>query len=58
MSLYNDYRPSGLLMDSIERFSLVTQYSYSQNVINKLRTGDSRVKEAGWLLTTIWMLQK
>jgi site-specific recombinase XerD len=34
LSLYNDYRPSGLLMDSIERSSLVPQYSYSQNAIN------------------------
>ena len=29
LSVYNDYRPSGLLMDSIERYSLVPQYSYS-----------------------------
>jgi hypothetical protein len=28
LSVYNDYRPSGLLMDSIERSSLVPQYSY------------------------------
>jgi hypothetical protein len=58
LSVYNDYRPSGLLMDSIERYSLVPQYSYSQNTINELRAGDSRVKEAAWLLITIWMLQQ
>jgi len=29
LSVYNDCRPSGLLMDSIERFSSVPQYSYS-----------------------------
>jgi hypothetical protein len=57
LSLYNGYRPSGLLMDSIERSSSVPQYSYSQNAINELRAGDSRVKEAAWLLITIWMLQ-
>jgi hypothetical protein len=58
LSVYNDYRPSGLLMDSIERSSLVPQYSYSQDPINKLRAGDSRVREAAWLLITIWMLQQ
>jgi hypothetical protein len=58
LSLYNDYRPSGLLMDSIERSSLVPQYSYSQDAINELRAGDSRVREAGWVLITIWMLQQ
>ena len=58
LSLYNDYRPSGLLMDSIERSLSVPQYSYSQNAINELRAGDSRVKQAAWLLITIWMLQQ
>jgi len=58
LSVYNDYRPSGLLMDSIERSSSVPQYSYSQNVINEVRAGDSRVREAAWLLITIWMLQQ
>jgi hypothetical protein len=29
-----------------------------QNTINELRAGDSRVKEAAWLLITIWMLQQ
>ncbi|MFT4851018.1 MAG: hypothetical protein ACI83B_003580 [Sediminicola sp.] len=56
--MYNDYRPSGLLMDSIERSSLVSKYSYSQSVINELRAGDSRVTQAAWLLITIWMLQQ
>ena len=56
--MYNDYRPSGLLMDSIERSSSVPQYSYSQNGINELRAGNSKVKEAAWLLITIWMLQQ
>lgn len=56
VSILDKYRPSGLLMDSIERSSSVPQYSYSQNAINKLRAGDSRVKEA--VLITIWMLQQ
>lgn len=58
LSMYNDYRPSGLLMDSIELSSLVFQYSYSENAINELRAGDSRVTQAAWLLITIWMLQQ
>nr|UDP55602.1 hypothetical protein orf290b [Schizostauron trachyderma] len=58
LSLYNDYCPSGLLMDSIERSSSVPQYSYSQNAITELRAGSSRVREAAWLLITIWMLQQ
>ena len=35
--ILDEYRPSGLLMDSIKRSSLVPQYSYSQNAINELR---------------------
>ena len=58
VSILDWYRPSGLYMDSIERFSSIPQYSYSQNAINELRAGDSRVKEAAWLLITIWMLQQ
>ena len=58
LSFCNDYRPSGLLMDSIERSSLILKYSYSQNVIKELRAGDSRVTQAAWLLLTIWMLQQ
>ena len=58
VSILDEYRPSGLLMDSIKRSSLVPQYSYSQDAINQLRAGDSRVREAAWLLITIWMLQQ
>ena len=58
VSILDDYRLSGLFMDSIERSSLVPKYSYSQNAINELRAGDSRVKEAAWLLITIWMLKQ
>jgi len=58
LSVYNDYPPSGLLMDSIERSSLVPQYPYSRDVVNELRAGNQRVKEAAWLLITIWMLQQ
>ena len=58
VSILDDYHPSGLLMDSIERSSSVPQYSYSQNAINELRAGSSRVREAAWLLITIWMLQQ
>ena len=58
VSILDEYRPSGLLMDSIERSSLVPQYSYSQDAINELRAGDSRVREVAWLLITIWILQK
>ena len=46
VSILDDYRPSGLLMDSRERSSLVPGYSYSQNVINELRAGNRRVREA------------
>jgi hypothetical protein len=45
-------------MDSIEPSSSVPQYYYSQNAINDFRAGDARVKEAAWLLITIWMLQQ
>ena len=62
VSILDEYRPSGLLMDSIRAFSLSQHYlfyhSHSQNAINELRAGDSRVKEAAWLLITIWMLQQ
>ena len=58
VSILDDYHPSGLFMDSIKRSSLVPQYSYSQDAINELRAGDSRVREAAWLLITIWMLQQ
>lgn len=58
LSILDEYSPLGLLMDSIEPSLSVPQYSYSQNAINDLRAGDSRVKEAAWLLITIWMLQQ
>ena len=58
VSIYNNSRPSGLLMDSIERSLSIFQYSYSQNTINELRAGDSRVSGVAWLLLTIWMLQQ
>lgn len=58
VSILDDYHPSGLLMDSIEGSGLVPKYSYSQNAIKELRAGDSRVREAAWLLITIWMLQQ
>ena len=57
VSILDEYRPSGLLMVSIERSSLAPQYSYSQNAIKELRAGD-RLSEAAWLLITIWMLQQ
>ena len=52
-----EYRPPGLYMSNIERPSLVPQHYHSQKLINELRAGDSRVTQAGWLLSTIWMLQ-
>ena len=58
VSLYNEYRPSGLYMDKIEQ--PVPQHYvsyYYQSVINELRAG-SRLTEAAWLLITIWMLQQ
>lgn len=58
VSILDEYHPSGLLMDSIERSSLVPQYSYSQDAIKELRAGDSRFTQAVWLLITIWMLQQ
>ena len=56
--MYNDYRPSGLLMDSIERSQLVSKYYYSQSVINQLRADNSKITQAAWLLITIWMWQQ
>jgi hypothetical protein len=58
VSILDEYRPSGLFMDSIDRSALVSQYSYSQDAINELRAGGSRVREAAWLFITIWMLQQ
>ena len=60
LSLYNDYRPSGLYMDKIEQ-PVPQHYDYvsshSESVIKELRAG-SRATEAAWLLLTIWMLQQ
>lgn len=60
LSLYNDYRPSGVYMNKIEQpvpqhYDYVSQHS--QSVIKELRAG-SRLTEAAWLLITIWMLQQ
>ena len=58
VSVLDDYRPSGLYMDKIQR-SVPQHYvsNHSQSVINELRAG-SRLTEAAWLLLTIWMLQQ
>ena len=59
VSILDDYHPSGLYMDKIQRPVPQHYVSYhSQSVINALRAGDSRVREAAWLLITIWMLQQ
>ena len=61
VSIFDEYRPSGLYMNNFERPSLISQhYSLydSQEVINELRAGDSRWTQAAWLLITIWMLQQ
>jgi hypothetical protein len=59
VSVLDDYRPSGLYMDNIQRPVSQHDLSYhSQSVINELRAGDSRVTQAAWLLITIWMLRR
>ena len=55
MSLYNDYRPSGLYMDKIEHQHYVSYHS--ESVIKELRAG-SRLTDAAWLLIIIWMLKQ
>ena len=57
LSLYNEYRPSGLYIEQPvpQHYDYVS--SHSQSVINELRAG-SRLTEAAWLLLTIWMLQQ
>jgi len=58
VSVFDDYHTSGLSMDNIQRpVSQDSLPSHSESVINELRAGDSRVREAAWLLITIWMLQ-
>ena len=59
VSILDDYHPSGLYMNKIQRPVPQHYVSYhSQSVIKELRAGDSRVREAAWLLITIWMLQQ
>jgi hypothetical protein len=58
VSVLDEYRPSGLYMTNFERSSLVSQHSQSLKLINELRAGGSRVREAAWLLITIWILQQ
>lgn len=59
VSLFDDYHTSGLSMDNIQRpVSQDSLPSHYELVINDLRAGDSRVREAAWLLITIWMLQQ
>ena len=58
VSIFDEYRPSGLYMTNFERPSLVPDHSHSQSVINELRAGDSRLTQAAWLLIIIWMLQQ
>jgi len=58
VSIFDESRPPSLYMSNIERSSLVPQRSHSREVINELRAGDSRVRQAAWLLITIWMLQQ
>jgi len=54
VSILDDYHPSGFYMDNIQRPVPQHYVSYhSQSVINELRAGDSRVREAAWLLITI-----
>jgi len=60
VSIFDEYRFSGLYMSNFERPSLITQHysSYhSQELINELRAGDLHLTQAAWLLITIWMLQ-
>jgi hypothetical protein len=59
VSVFDDYHTSGLSMDNIQRpVSQDSLPSHSESVINELRAGDLRVREAAWLLITIWMLQQ
>ena len=44
LSMYEDFRPSRVFMDF---------YSYSQDVINELRAGNRRMREAVWFFITI-----
>jgi hypothetical protein len=42
VSIFDEYRPSGLYMPHFERPSLVPQHSHSQKLINELRAGGRR----------------
>nr|WPV76440.1 hypothetical protein [Naviculales sp.] len=61
LPVYNPYvsvLDYSLGMNNIQQPVPQHSLSYqSQSVINKIRAGDSRVREAAWLLITIWMLQ-
>jgi len=58
VSILDESRPSGLYMTNFERSSLVSQHSQSLKLVNELRAGDSKVRQAAWLLITIWILQQ
>ena len=47
VSVFDDYRPSSLGIDPIERSPSVPHYSQTQTVINELRAGYSRAKGSG-----------
>lgn len=50
----DDYPSSGLYMEKMEHKYYISEYS--ESTIKEIRAGDSRVREAAWLLITIWML--
>ena len=61
VSVFDESRPSGLSISNVEeQVKTVQHYSshHSQEVINELRAGDSRLTQAAWLFITIWMLQQ
>lgn len=57
VSIFDQPVSSKLYMSKSELVQLrFTDYSYSQELINELRAGNSRVNQAAWLLLTIWMM--
>ncbi len=58
LSILDNYHPSGLYMENIQG-TVQSHYvsDHSQSVINELRAGDERLKQAAYLFITIWMLQ-
>ena len=56
LSVLDEYRPSRVYMDQIQQV-ISPNSLYSQSVINRLRAGNSRIRDAALLLVTIWMLQ-